>query len=108
MIYLGIHDVPAGHIIEETAEKLKTEITQPEFVPYVKTGVYAEKAPQREDWFYVRMASILYRAYKWGNIGTERLRTYYGGRKNRGVKREHHYKAGGKIIRVCMQQIEVG
>lgn len=103
---MGIYDVPASFIIEETAEKLKTEITQPAFVPFVKTGVQAERAPQREDWFYMRMASILYRAYKWGNIGTERLRTYYGGRKNRGVKREHHYKASGKIIRSAVQGLE--
>jgi small subunit ribosomal protein S19e len=106
VIYLGIYDVPATYVIEEAAEKLKGEITQPEFVPYVKTGVQAEKAPAREDWFYVRMGSILYRAYKWGSIGTEQLRSYYGGRKNRGVKREHHYKASGKIIRSAVQALE--
>jgi len=57
---LGIYDVPAKHLIEEAAGKLKTEITEPEFVGYVKTGMHKERAPQREDWFYVRMGSILY------------------------------------------------
>ncbi|NMA44741.1 MAG: 40S ribosomal protein S19 [Candidatus Diapherotrites archaeon] len=103
---MGIYDVPASYTIEEVAEKLKTEIQQPEFVPYVKTGVHAERAPQREDWFYIRMGSILYRAYRNGTIGTEELRSYYGGRKNRGVKREHHYKASGKIIRSAVQALE--
>jgi small subunit ribosomal protein S19e len=103
---MGIYDVPAAYTIEETAEKLKTEIEQPSFVPYIKTGVHAERAPQREDWFYVRMGSILYRAYKLGTIGTEELRSYYGGRKNRGVKREHHYKASGKVIRSAVQSLE--
>lgn len=103
---MGIYDVPANYTIEEVAEKLRTEIQQPEFVPYVKTGVHAERAPQREDWFYVRMGSILYRAYKLGTIGTEELRSYYGGRKNRGVKREHHYKASGKVIRSAVQALE--
>lgn len=103
---MGVYDVPASYVIEEAAEKMKTEIEQPAFVGFVKTGVHADKAPQREDWFYIRMASILYRAYKWGNIGTERLRSYYGGRKNRGVQREHHYKAGGKIIRSAVQSLE--
>ncbi len=103
---MGVYDVPASYVIEEAAEKLKTEIEQPAFVGFVKTGVQAERAPQREDWFYVRMASILYRAYKWGNIGTERLRSYYGGRKNRGVQREHHYKASGKIVRSAVQSLE--
>jgi small subunit ribosomal protein S19e len=103
---MGIHDVPAEYLIEETAKKLSEEIKQPEWMNYVKTGVHNERAPQREDWFYVRMASILYRAYKWGTIGTEALRTYYGGRRNRGVKREHHYKASGKAIRTCVQALE--
>jgi len=103
---MGIHDVPAEHLIEETAKKLGEEIKSPEWTEHVKTGVHNERAPQRTDWFQVRMASILYRAHKWGNIGTESLRTYYGGRRNRGVKKEHHYKASGKVIRSCVQALE--
>jgi small subunit ribosomal protein S19e len=103
---MGIQDVPAGYLIEETAKKLGKEIPSPAWAEYVKTGVHVERAPQREDWFQVRMASILYRAYKWGVLGTEALRTYYGGRKNRGVKREHHYKASGKVIRSSVQELE--
>ena len=103
---MGIYDVPVAHLIEETAEKLKAEIEEPEFVKYVKSGVHRERAPQREDWFYVRMASILYRTYKWNVIGTEKLRSYYGGKKNRGVKTEHQYKASGKVIRTAVQKLE--
>lgn len=103
---MGIQDVPADYLIEETAQKLKEEVTQPEWMQYVKTGVHSERAPQREDWFYVRMGSILYRAHKWGILGTESLRTYYGGRRNNGVKKEHHYKASGKVIRTCVQELE--
>ncbi|MFA5125631.1 MAG: 40S ribosomal protein S19 [archaeon] len=103
---MGIHDVPAEYLIEETAKKLSEEIENPVWVDYVKTGVHNERAPQRQDWFYVRMASILYRAFKWGTIGTESLRTYYGGRRNKGVKKEHHYKASGKVIRTCVQNLE--
>jgi len=103
---MGIHDVPAGYLIEETSKKLEGEIAKPVWAEYVKTGVHNERSPLREDWFYVRMASILFRAQKWGTIGTEALRTYYGGRRNRGVKREHHYKASGKVIRTCVQELE--
>ncbi len=103
---MGIADVPADYLIEETATKLKEEVTQPEWIQYAKTGVHSERAPQRADWFYVRMASIMYRAHKWGVLGTESLRTYYGGRKNRGLKKEHHYKASGKVIRTCVQALE--
>jgi len=103
---MGIMDVPATYVIEETAQKLKTEMEEPIFAPYVKTGMHRERAPQREDWFFVRMASILYRAHKWEVIGTERLRSYYGGRRNRGLKKEHQYKAGGKVIRLAVQKLE--
>lgn len=103
---MGIQDIPADYLIEETAQKLKEEIAQPEWMQYVKTGVHNERAPQREDWFYVRMGSIMYRAHKWGILGTEALRTYYGGRRNRGVKKEHQYKASGKVIRTCVQALE--
>jgi small subunit ribosomal protein S19e len=103
---MGIVDVPAEYLIEETAKKLREEIEKPIWSDYIKTGVHNERAPQREDWFYVRMASILYRAFKWGVIGTEALRTYYGGRRNRGVKREHQYKASGKVIRSAVQALE--
>lgn len=103
---MGIYDVPAAYLIEETAEKLKTEIEEPEFTKYVKTGVHRERAPQRVDWFYVRMASILYRTYKWNIIGTEKLRSYYGGKRNRGVKTEHQAKASGKVIRSAVQKLE--
>ncbi len=103
---MGIHDVPAEYLIEETAKKLSEQIENPVWADYVKTGVHNERAPQRKDWFYVRMASIMYRAFKWGSIGTEALRTYYGGRRNRGVKREHQYKASGKVIRTAVQSLE--
>ena len=103
---MGTYDVPAKHLIEEVAEKIKAEIEQPAFVGFVKSGVHKERAPQREDWFYVRMASILYRTLKWNVIGTERLRSYYGGRKRRGVRKEHFRKASGKIVRTAVQKLE--
>lgn len=103
---MGVYDVPSKYLIEEVSEKLKTEIEEPGFVVYAKSGVHAERAPQRSDWFYVRMGSILYRAHKWNVIGTERLRTYYGGRKRRGVKTEHTYKASGKVTRSAVQLLE--
>jgi small subunit ribosomal protein S19e len=103
---MGIYDVPAAHLIEETAGKLIGEFEEPEFTGYVKTGMHRERAPQRKDWFYVRSASILYRAYKNGVIGTERLRSYYGGKRNRGLKTEHQYKSSGKVIRTVLQKLE--
>lgn len=104
----GIFDVPAGDLIEEVAKELQKNpaIVQPNFVWFVKTGAHRERAPEQSNWWYVRLASILYRTYKTGSVGTERLRTYYGGRQARGVKPHHFRKSGGKIIRLGLQTLE--
>jgi small subunit ribosomal protein S19e len=104
---LGVFDVNAGQLIDEVAgEFQKQGIQQPEFVDFVKSGQHRERAPHRKDWYFVRMASILYRLHKDGPTGTGSLRTYYGGRKNRGVQKHHRYKASGKVIRTCLQELE--
>jgi small subunit ribosomal protein S19e len=103
-----VFDVPAADLIEEMAKEFEKnpQAQQPVFAPFVKTGPHRERAPQRTDWWYVRLASILYRAYKNGPVGTEQLRTYYGGRQARGVKPAHFRKSGGKIIRLGLQTLE--
>jgi len=103
---MGIHDVPAVMLIDEVAKELKTKIKQPEFIEYVKSGAHKERVPDNSDWYYIRSASILYRIYKNSALGTEALRSYYGGRKNRGVKPEKKRKASGKVIRSCLQALE--
>lgn len=103
---MGIYDVHATALIDAVAEDLKEQVKQPEWMNFVKTGRHNERAPHRVDWFYVRMASILYRTYREGLVGTNHLRSYYGGRKNRGARPHKHFKAGGKVIRVCLQELE--
>ena len=105
---MGVFDVPATDLIEEIAKDLeqKFKLEKPAFTEFVKTGMQAERAPQREDWYYVRCASILYRIYKEGALGVGSLRTYYGGKKNRGVKPHRFRKASGKVIRKAMQDLE--
>ena len=103
---MGIYDVPAAGLIEEVAKDLKTKIKQPAFAPFVKTGPNRERTPNNPDWFFHRAASVLYRIYKNGALGTGALRSYYGGRKNRGVRPEHKVKASGKIIRLALQSLE--
>ena len=103
---MGIYDVPAGELIKEVAKDLKQRVKAPEWTRFVKTGSHVERAPIDQDWFFVRNASILYRIYREGPLGTGSLRTYYGGRKNRGKAPGRKRKAGGKIIRVCLQTLE--
>ena len=82
------------------------EIKPPEWAMFVKTGMHKKLPPTQEDWWYIRTASILKRIYFDGPIGIEKLRTFYGGRKDRGHKPERFKKAGGSIIRKSLQQLE--
>ncbi len=105
---MGVFDVPTPFLLAATAKDLKEhkKVQSPAFAEYVKTGAHAERAPNDPEWYYTRCASILYRVFKDGPVGTESLRSYYGGRKARGVKPHIHYKAGGKIIRLGLQQLQ--
>ena len=101
-------DVRADLLIDRVAEELKKleEIRPPEWASLVKTGSHKQRPPQQEDWWYIRAASVLRTVYLHGPVGVERLRTKYGGRKDRGVRPEHFRKASGHIIRLVLQQLE--
>ncbi|MEX2701661.1 MAG: 30S ribosomal protein S19e [Candidatus Baldrarchaeia archaeon] len=103
-----VYDVPADILIRRIAEELKKsdKIKPPEWAAYVKTGAHKENPPVDPDWWYIRCASILRKLYIHGPVGVSRLRTAYGGRKNRGVKPEHFRKGSGAIIRKILQQLE--
>jgi small subunit ribosomal protein S19e len=105
---LGVFDVPAWELIEEIAKDLKSnrKVEQPVFTIYAKSGAHRERAPQHEDWWFVRCASILRRLYVDGPNGVQSLRTYYGGTRNRGVAPSHFKKGSGKVIRSCLQALE--
>lgn len=103
------YDVPPSILIERLAKYLKDNVDAvkpPEWALYVKTGSHAERAPQDPDWWYTRCASLLRKVYINGPIGVEHLRSEYGGRKDRGTRREHTKKGGGAIIRKALQQLE--
>jgi len=103
-----VYDVPADELVKAVAEKLKKmrAIAMPRWCVHVKTGVAKELPPMQKDWWYIRCASILRQIYINGPVGVSRLRTRYGGRQRRGVKREHFRKGSGKIIRVVLTQLE--
>ncbi len=104
----NVYDVPAGELIVKVAEKLKhiPEIKPPEWAAFVKTGRHKQRHPIREDWWYIRAASVLRAIYRFGPIGVSKLRRKYGGKKNRGMKPERFYKGSGSIIRKILQQLE--
>lgn len=94
--------------IKNLAEALKKvpEFEKPEWVNFVKSGMSKERPPTDDDFWYIRSASILRQLYIKGVVGVGKLRTKYGGRKNRGTKRAVFVKASGKMIRVILQQAE--
>jgi small subunit ribosomal protein S19e len=93
--------------IDLIAKKLQgmEAIQIPPWSAVVKTGSHAERPPQEADFWFKRCASVLVTLYT-HNVGVRRLQHKYGGRHAHVVSRSHHRPAGGKLIRVAMQQLE--
>lgn len=105
---MQIREIPAEKMIEKIAEELKkTENVKPHPSSlYVKSGVSVERPPIQKDFWFIRSAALLRKIHLNGSTGVERLRNIYGGRRRRGHKPAHHKKAGGKFIRLMLQQLE--
>jgi small subunit ribosomal protein S19e len=90
------------------AEALKKDklVVQPDWVLLVKTGTSRQRPTAETDFWYKRAASILRQIYIRKIVGTQRLRTRYGGRKDRGMQPPAFFKSGGKIIRSILQQLD--
>jgi len=103
-----INDVEADKFIDLAKEELKgiKEISPLEWSTFAKTGSHTKFSPQQEDWWYIRAASILRKIQLRQPLGVSRLRTYYGGNKERGHKPSRFRKAGGSHIRKILQQLE--
>jgi len=100
-------DVEANRLIEKAAHKLKEmKVHKPAFVGLVKTGAHAQRPPTEGNFWFMRCASIMRQAYVNGEVGTQRLRRHYGGKKRRGVKPARHAPSGGSTIRKAMQELE--
>lgn len=101
-----IYDENPNKLIEKASVELKKVIKAPDWSIFVKTGVSKERPPEDPDWWYKRAASVLRSVYMKGPIGTNKLRTKYGSKKNRGNKPEKFFKGSGKILRTVLQQLE--
>ena len=101
-----LYDINPNILIEKAADELKKIIKAPEFSKYSKSGAGRERPPIDKDWYYKRAAAVLRSVYLQGPIGTNKLRTKYGNKRNMGVTGERVFKASGKIIRLILQQVE--
>ncbi len=106
---MSIFVVQPEKLIGAIADKLKEypEISPPEGSEFWKTAFFKELAPQDfENFWYIRCASLLRKVKKFGPIGVNKLRKYYGGKNRKGSGLPHSAKGSGKIIRVALQQLE--
>ncbi len=103
-----VYEMDAHEFNLRLAEALKKvpEFVKPEWVDFVKSGSAKERPIEDDDFWWKRAASILRQVYRKGNVGTNRLRTKYGSKKDRGMKPDEFRRAGGKIIRTILQQCD--
>ena len=105
---VDIRSIEPGKYNILLAEALKKvpEFKKPEWVDFVKSGPHRQRPILDPDFWNKRAASILRQLYIKKTVGVQRLRTRYGGRKDRGMKPPKFKKSGGKIIRSILQQAE--
>ena len=103
-----IRTIEPGKFNLKLAEALKEsgDFEKPSWVDFVKTGTQKARPNVEPDFWYKRGASILRQLYLHEIVGVGRLRSRYGGRKDRGMQPPEFRKSGGKIIRVLLQQAE--
>ncbi|MEK6760989.1 MAG: 40S ribosomal protein S19, partial [Nanoarchaeota archaeon] len=103
-----VHNVNPQEYNLKLAEALKTlpEFKKPEWAEFVKSGPAKERPIDDPDFWHKRAASILRFIYVNKTVGVNKLRTKYGSKKNRGMRPEKFFKAGGKIQRVILQQAD--
>lgn len=106
---VSYQEVPPQKLIQHIAQQLESEfeaLQPPEWAKYVKTGISRERRPTQENWWYLRSAALLRTVAMLGPVGVNKLRTKYGGRKNRGHKPDRFARASGNVIRKSLQQLE--
>ena len=103
---MSIYNLDPRELNNKLAEQLKNidEFKTPEWALFVKSSVARERPPFEEDFWYKRTASILRQIYIRKIVGVERMRTRYGGKKDRGQKPSRFVKGGGKIIRTIFNK----
>jgi len=103
---MSVYEIPHREFNEKLAKALKeiSEFEAPTWSFFVKSGVARARPPETEDFWHKRAASILRQIYINRIVGVNKLRTRYGGRKDRGMRPAEFRPGSGKIIRTILQQ----
>ncbi|MFW6045515.1 MAG: 30S ribosomal protein S19e [Natronomonas sp.] len=104
------YDVPAADLIDAVAESIEDELDEPAWLEFSKSGSEKEHAPEQDDFWARRAASLLRTVADDGPVGIQRLRTAYGGAKHGSnryqVRPNRKVDGSGNIIRTALQQLE--
>lgn len=106
---VSFYDVPPMELIGKIAKKLENDfesVKEPEWAPFVKTGVAKQCRPAQDNWWFIRSAALLRSVAVRGPVGVNKLRKKYSSRMNRGHKPDRTMRASGNIIRKSLQQLE--
>jgi len=103
-----VKSIPAQEFNTKLANALKEfeEFEKPTWLDFVKSGANRARPIADSEFWHKRAASILRQAYVRKIVGVNRLRTRYGGRKDRGMRPPEFRPSSGKIIRLILQQSE--
>ncbi len=103
-----ILDANPNSLISALAKELEAveQVQAPDWAKFVKTGAHNERPPTQTNWWFIRSAAILRTIFKDGPVGVGKLRSKYGGAKNRGSRPERFKKGSGNIIRKILQQLQ--
>lgn len=114
---MKVEEVCPVKLIDILAKALKEDkkLPKPKEAAYIKTGHGRELAPENEDWYYVRAASILRKLYMEELINPEKSKygygvlwfaRIYGGSKNNGHKPSHTVTGSKSVVRRILQSLE--
>merc|ERR1711874_861376 len=75
---VSVKDVDQHKFVRALAAFFKKsgKVKQPEWTDLVKTAVFKELAPFDEDWFYIRMASLVRHIYIRSPIGVKTVKPF--------------------------------
>mmetsp|Transcript_46650 Transcript_46650/g.73025 ORF Transcript_46650/g.73025 Transcript_46650/m.73025 type:complete len:145 (-) Transcript_46650:2274-2708(-) len=101
-------DINSEIFIKTYADYLKRsgKLDHPSWIEIVKTGKGKKTTPNDQDWYYIRVASLVRKFYINGSKGVGGLSKEYGCRKRNGSKPGHKANGSRKILRYILQQLE--
>ncbi|OAG31315.1 small subunit ribosomal protein S19e [Nematocida displodere] len=114
---MKIEEICPAKFIATLSKALEDEkkITPPADTAHIKTGHGRQIAPEEENWYFVRTASILRKLYieeltnpekSRHGFGTMWFARVYGGAKNNGHKPSHVVSGSKSLVRRILQSLE--